>query len=119
VTTSYVFAFRQTAEQRTASFLLGYTGPVYAYDYFDKRGKYVEPGEAIEFVVPDNGAYWIIVPIGASGVGFLGDATKFVSNGRNRVARILDNGTLEARIIFSAGETRMHLYESSCQEAGL
>jgi len=113
VTTSYVFAFRQTAEQRTASFLpsaLGYTGPVYAYDYFDKRGKYVEPGEAIEFVVPDNGAYWIIVPIGASGVGFLGDATKFVSNGRNRVARILDNGTLEARIIFSAGETRMHLY---------
>ena len=113
VTTSYVFAFRQTAEQRTASFLpsaLGYTGPVYAYDYFDKRGKYVEPGEAIEFVVPDNGAYWIIVPIGASGVGFLGDATKFVSNGRNRVARIFDNGALEARMIFSAGETRMHLY---------
>jgi hypothetical protein len=113
MTTSYVFAFRQTAEQRTASFLpsaLGYKGPVYAYNYFDKRGKYVEPWEAIEFVVPDSGAYWIIVPVGASGVGFLGDASKFVSNGKNRVARIVDTGTLQARIVFSAGETRMHLF---------
>jgi hypothetical protein len=83
---------------------------VYAYNYFDRRGQYVEPWEAIEFVVPDNGAYWIIVPVGASGVGFLGDASKFVSNGKNRVARIVDTGTLRARIVFSAGEARMHLY---------
>ena len=112
-TTSYVFAFRQTAEQRTASFLpsaLGYKGPVYAYNYFDKRGIYVEPRKAIEFVVPDNGAYWIIVPVGRSGVGFLGDAGKFVSNGRNCIAHILDTGTLTARVVFSAGERRLHLY---------
>ena len=113
VTTSYVFAFRQTAEQRTASFLpsaLGYKGPVYAYNYFDRRGQYVEPGKVIEFVVPDDGAYWIVIPIGPSGVGFLGDASKFVSNGKNRVARIVDTGTLRARIVFSPGEARMHLY---------
>src|SRR5262249_22665091 len=111
--TSYVFAFGQTAEQRTASFLpsvLGYKGPVYAYNYFDKRGMYVEPWQAVEFVVPDNGAYWIVVPVGASGVGFLGDAGKFVSNGRNRVAHIMDTGTLAARVVFSAGERRLHLY---------
>jgi hypothetical protein len=112
-TTSYVFAFRETAEQRTASFLpsaLGYKGPVFVYNYFDKRGIYVEPREAIEFVVPDNGAYWIIVPVGRSGVGFLGDAGKFVSNGRNRIAHIIDTGTLTARVVFSAGERRLHLY---------
>lgn len=111
--TSYVFAFGQAAEQRTASFLpsvLGYKGPVYAYNYFDERGMYVEPWQAVEFVVPDNGAYWIIVPVGASGVGFLGDAGKFVSNGRNRVAHIMDTGTLAARVVFSAGERRLHLY---------
>ena len=111
--TSYVFAFGQTAEPRTASFLpsvLGYKGPVYAYNYFDERGMYVEPWQAVEFVVPDNGAYWIIVPVGASGVGFLGDAGKFVSNGRNRVAHIMDTGTLAARVVFSAGERRLHLY---------
>jgi hypothetical protein len=111
--TSYVFAFGQTAEHGTASFLpsvLGYKGPVYAYNYFDKRGMYVEPWQAVEFVVPDNGAYWIVVPVGASGVGFLGDAGKFVSNGRNRVAHIRDTGTLAARVVFSAGERRLHLY---------
>jgi hypothetical protein len=47
---------------------------------------------------------------GASGVGFLGDAGKFVSNGRNRVAHILDTGTLVARVVFSAGERRIRLY---------
>ena len=71
---------------------------------------YVEPWQAVEFVVPDNGAYWIVVPVGASGVGFLGDAGKFVSNGRNRVAHIMDTGTLAARVVFSAGERRLHLY---------
>jgi hypothetical protein len=112
-TTSYVFAFRQTVEQRTASFFpsaLGYKGPVYAYSYFDKRGMYVEPWKAVEFVVPDNGAYWIVVPVGTSGVGFLGDAGKFVSNGRNRIAHILDTSTLAARVVFSAGERRLRLY---------
>jgi hypothetical protein len=112
-TTSYVFAFRQTDELHTASFLpsaLGYKGPVYAYSYFDKRGVYVEPWDAVEFVVPDNGAYWIVVPVGASDVGFPGDAGKFVSNGKARIAHIDDNSVLTARVLFSANERRVHLY---------
>jgi hypothetical protein len=111
--TSYVFAFGQPAEQRTARFLpstLGHKGPVYAYNYFDRYGMYLQPGEAVEFVVPDDGAYWIVVPVGPSGVGFLGDSGKFVSNGRNRVARILDTGALTARIVFSVRESRLRLY---------
>jgi hypothetical protein len=83
---------------------------VYAYNYFNKQGMYVEPWQAVEFAVPDNGVYWIVVPVGASGMGFLGDAGKFVSNGRNRIAHILDTGTLTARVVFSAGERRLHLY---------
>jgi hypothetical protein len=43
-------------------------------------------------------------------VGFLGDSGKFVSNGRNRVARILDTGALTARVVFSAGESRLRFY---------
>src|SRR5262249_61589305 len=93
--TSYVFAFRQTVEPGTASFLpsvLGYKGPVYAYNYFDKRGMYVEPWQAVEFVVPDNGAYWIVVSVGASGRGFLGHGSNFVSNGSDRGARLREYG---------------------------
>jgi hypothetical protein len=111
--TSYVFAFGQPAEQRTARFspsALGHKGPVYAYNYFDGYGMHLQPEEAVEFVVPDDGAYWIVVPVGASGVGFLGDSGKFVSNGRNRVARILDTGALTARVVFSTGESRLRFY---------
>ena len=111
--TSYVLAFGQPAEQRTARLspsALGHKGPVYAYNYFDGYGMHLQPGQAVEFAVPDDGAYWIVVPLGPSGVGFLGDSGKFVSNGRKRVARIMDTGVLTARVIFSAGERRLRFY---------
>jgi hypothetical protein len=66
--------------------------------------------EVVEFAVPDGGAYWIVVPVGRSGVGFLGDADKFVSNGKSRVVRIRDSGALTARIVLSAGESRLRLH---------
>lgn len=111
--TSYVFAFGQPADQRTARLspsALGHKGPVYAYNYFDGYGMHLQPGQAVEFAVPDDGAYWIVVPLGPSGVGFLGDSGKFVSNGRKRVARIMDTGVLTARVVFSAGERRLRFY---------
>jgi hypothetical protein len=112
-TTSYVFAFGRTAETRKARLspaALGYDGPVYAYNYFARTGMYLRPSEAVEFAVPDGGSYWIVVPVGRSGVGFLGDADKFVSNGRGRVVRIRDAGALTAQVAFSAGENRLRLH---------
>src|SRR5205085_7192144 len=73
-------------------------------------GLYVQPSGSISFDVPNDGAYWIVVPVGPSGVGFLGDEDKFVSNGRNRIARIEDNGVLTVRLILAEGESRLHLY---------
>jgi hypothetical protein len=111
-TTSYVFAFAQTAEHRTGAFTpaaLGYQGPVYAYNYFERSGAYLQASETATFEIPDGGAYWIVVPVRASGVGFLGDDDKFVSNGRARIAAIADTGTLSARVIFTRGESRLHL----------
>jgi hypothetical protein len=111
--TSYVFAFSQAAEPRMArvsSAALGYGGPVYAYNAFDGHGRYLLPSETLEFLAPADGTYWIVVPVGRSGVGFLGDTGKFVSNGRNRVDRLRDTGVLTARIVFSVGESRLRLH---------
>src|SRR5262249_47616174 len=77
---------------------------------FDGHGRYLQPSDTLEFPAPADGAYWIVVPVGASGVGFLGDAGKFVSNGRNRVDRVRDTGELTTRIVFSAGESRLRLH---------
>jgi hypothetical protein len=110
--TSYVFAFAQAAEPRTARIspaALGYGGPVYAYNAFEGHGRYLQPLETLEFPAPADGVYWIVVPVGPSGVGFLGDPGKFVSNSRNRVERMRDTGVLIARIVFSAGESRLRL----------
>ena len=53
--TSYVFAFGQPAEQRTARLspsALGHKGPVYAYNYFDGYGMHLQPGQAVNLPFP-------------------------------------------------------------------
>jgi hypothetical protein len=112
-TTTYVFAFTQVNGDGQVTFspaALGYDGPVYAYNYFEGSGLYRQPDDHVSFKAPDDGAYWIIVPIGPSGVGFLGDEDRFISNGRKRIARVADSGALTARVVFAAGESRIRLH---------
>ena len=47
-----------------------------------------------------DGSYFLVVPAGASGIGFLGDAGKFVSLGSQRISSLSDNGTLKATVEF-------------------
>jgi hypothetical protein len=89
---------------------LGYQAPVYAYNYFDRYGAYLRPTDRIKFSVPDNGTYWIVVPVGRSGIGFLGDADKFASNGTQRIARADDNGEFSARVMLAERESRVRLH---------
>jgi hypothetical protein len=110
--TSYVFAFAQSSEERTATISpagLGYGTPVFAYNYFSGRGVYLQSEQAVTFAVPDDGMYWVVVPVGRSGVGFLGDAGKFVPDGKARVAALRNAKTLFARILFARGEKRLRL----------
>jgi hypothetical protein len=110
--TSYVFAFTQSSKERAATIspaALGYGTSVFAYDYFSRRGVYLRPDQTVTFAVPDEGAYWVVVPVGRSGVGFLGDTDKFVSNGKARVATLRDAKALSARILFTSGEKRLRL----------
>jgi hypothetical protein len=110
--TSYVFAFTQSSKEGAATIspaALGYRTPVFAYNYFSGRGVYLRPDQTVTFAVPDEGAYWVVVPVGRSGVGFLGDTDKFVSNGKARVAALRDAKALSARILFASGEERLRL----------
>jgi hypothetical protein len=110
--TSYVFAFVQSSNERAATIspaALGYDTPVFAYNYFSGMGVYLESEKVLTFAVPNEGAYWIVVPVGPSGVGFLGDTNKFVSNGKARVAILRNAEELFARILFAKGEKRVRL----------
>jgi hypothetical protein len=110
--TSYVFAFAQSGKQRTATIspaALGYGAPVFAYNYFSGKGVYLQSEQAVTFAVPDEGVYWVVVPVGRSGVGFLGDTDKFVPNGKARVRTLRNGQALVTRILFAKGEERLRL----------
>jgi len=70
---------------------------------------YLESEQVVTFAVPDEGTYWVVVPVGPSGVGFLGDTDKFVPDGKARVATLRNAKALFARILFARGEERVRL----------
>jgi hypothetical protein len=111
--TSYVVAFCASGNSRVERISmaeLGYTGPVYAYNYFKQSGAYLDPGKRLTISLFDRLAYWILVPVAKSGIGFLGDQGKFVSNGKQRISDVVDNGTLSARIVLGKSEERVRIY---------
>jgi hypothetical protein len=85
---------------------LGLTGKVYVYNYFTGTGTIVQAGHSFTGTV-GTGSYYIVVPIGQSGISFLGDAGKFVSLGKKRISHLSDNGSVQATIAFANSETSL------------
>lgn len=109
---SYVFAYARGSNTgiTLTPGMLGYTGNVYIYNYFSGAGTVVQTGGSFSDTVSTNGSYYIIIPIGQSGIGFLGDTGKFVSLGKKRFSQVTDAGTLQAKITFANGETSLTMY---------
>ena len=79
-----------------------------------RRLRLNDAGSAFNYttVLPNNtsgGSYFIAVPIGPSGIAFLGDTDKFVTRGKKRISSFSDNGFLRATVAFAAGETNVTL----------
>jgi hypothetical protein len=114
----YAFAYaRGTQTPATASLIpvsLGLSGSVYVYNYFTGTGKVLPAGGTFTDTV-SSGSYYIVVPIAASGIAFLGDAGKFVSWGKKRISQVTDTGSVQATITFASGEPllTMHGYAPS------
>jgi hypothetical protein len=96
----------QTTPSQTATFslaALGLTGPAYAYDYFAGTGTLIAAGGSLSATV-SSGTYWIVAPVGPSGIAFLGDAGKFVAHGDARIEHLSDSGQIVTTVAFAAGE---------------
>src|SRR5258708_18708164 len=81
----------------------------YVYNYFTGKGELVSTNQSVSRKV-NNGSYYIVVPVGPSGIGFLGDAGKFVSLGEKRISTLYDNGTVHATVAFAANEGAVTLH---------
>jgi hypothetical protein len=103
----YVFAHPRT-EDRTATFSpesLGVGGDVYVYDWMADKGRKADGGAPFTKFIHGDPSYLVVVPVGKSGIAFLGDLGKFVPLGKKRVSELSDDGMLEARLELASSET--------------
>jgi hypothetical protein len=113
----YVFAYGENAANLSASFKpadFGISSNAYVYNYFAATGTVVSAGSTFNFTttMPNGttgGSYYVAVPIGPSGIAFLGDTNKFVTRGKKRLANFSDTGLLRATVTFAAGESNVTL----------
>jgi hypothetical protein len=52
----------------------------------------------------------MVVPVGASGIRFLGDPGKWASLGSQRITAVSDDGTLKATVKFATGDGPVSLH---------
>jgi len=105
----YVFAYsRDLNALATMSVTpqdFGFVGDVYVYDYFGKTGWRQPATQAIVRSVDSQGSYFVMAPVGPSGIAFLGDLSRFVPASRKRVLSLVDNGQIAIGLRFKPGET--------------
>lgn len=105
----YVFAYsRDVNAPQAVSFApqdFGFRGNVYVYDYFGNAGGQQPAAQAIARSVDSQGSYFVIAPIGPSGMAFIGDLSRFVTASRQRVTNLSDNGQITATLEFAGSES--------------
>jgi len=109
LTAAYVFAYSRNPDGSAAAIQfkpadLGIEGSVYVFNYFAKTGAIASDDSPFTDSVPPTGAYYIVAPIGRSGIALFGDSKKFAALGRQRFPSIEDSGALAVSIQFAAGE---------------
>jgi hypothetical protein len=105
-TAHYVFAYPQGSNTQ-ASFTpasLGITGDSYVYDYFAKAGQVAHSTDNVTANITGDSQYWIVTPVGRSGMALIGDTGHFVTVGRKRVRAVRDDGAIHFTVAFAAGE---------------
>jgi hypothetical protein len=113
----YLFSYARNSANTNASFApgqLGLAGPAYVYDYFGHAGSVVSNGDSFSFSATtagntSGGVFYVVVPIGPSGIAFLGDSNKFVTLGKKRISALSDTGVLKATVLFAGSESNLVL----------
>jgi len=116
VRTAYVFAFNRSkslaSEVRFSPAELGLIGPVYVRDDFNDTARRMDAGATFSAPLSKGAtAFYVVTPVGKSGITFLGDRDKFISTGKQRIASALDEADkLTVSVVFAEGENTITLH---------
>lgn len=108
---SYIYAFN-VGTSVSASFTpstLGYSGQVTIFNYFQGTSAVIDGSTVYTQDLSGGSSYYVVAPVGASGIGFLGDQGKFASLGKKRISALSDDGTLSVSVAYAVEETSVTL----------
>jgi hypothetical protein len=116
IKTEYVFAFNRSkmppGEVQFTPAELGLNGPAYVYDYFSGDGKLLDGNGAFSSPLGKKAnAFYVVAPVGRSGIAFLGDKNKFVGTSKQRITSLDDeDGKLTVGVTLAANEAFVILH---------
>jgi hypothetical protein len=122
VKTEYVFAFNRrkmpAAPVRFAAADLGLRGPAYVYDYFAGAGELLDSDAGFSAPLGKGASvFYVVAPVGKSGIAFLGDKDKFVGTGKQRITSIRDEaGKLTVGVVLAEIEKSVILHGYAAAE---
>jgi hypothetical protein len=114
--TEYVFAFNRSKTEPSQVVFniseLGLNTPAYVYDYFSGNGRRLNASASFSAPLGQNGeAFYVVAPVGRSGIAFLGDRDKFVGTGKQRVVSLQDErGKLTVGVVLAQSENSVVLH---------
>jgi hypothetical protein len=113
--TVYLFAYNRQETNSKTGFTpaaLGLKGKVCVFNTRSGVAQYQSSGACFAFTLnPRETAYYLAAPVGQSGLAFFGDEGKYVSNGHQRIAALVDTpGGLTVDVTFAAGEKSVRLF---------
>lgn len=115
ITTGYIFAFaNDSSYDRRFSFQpakLGWNKKLVVYNPQSAALRVVDKGQSFaDELGRGNYACYIVAPVTAPGIAFLGDAGKIAATGKKRIAAMAASArTLKIKVLFAKGETSVVL----------
>ena len=113
--TAYVFAYSRGAEDAKAAFTpaqVGVRHDAYLYDTHARTARRLAASETFTFDLAPNGtSYFVLAPVSSAGVALFGDESKFVPDGRKRIASIVEQSNrLTVTVTFALQEKSVRLF---------
>ncbi len=114
--TAYVFAFSRSGDAhqyvRFSAEEAGTSGPTAVYSYYSHLVRRVEKGRDFGASIGAGDAdYYIVAPIGPSGIALFGDKGKFATMGKERIDSLGEGvNSVTADVLFAKGDDSVTLF---------
>jgi hypothetical protein len=109
--TYYILAYTRAANGtiRIDPSAYGMAGSAYLYDWLGGAGHLINAGSSYTLDLANGFGYFVLSPIGQTGIALIGDKDQFVTLGKKRVPALTDNGRIDLTVSFAPGETERTL----------